>query len=235
MAEPTQTTRATVGPQRRYEFILPSGWHRFDLRRPLPAQAERYAAKVLEGEALGDRGALVRANLARSLEAQLREAQAKGVLDLVMPTMHGAGLAPATSFMFAPLELPEEAGPMELLMATAQSDQTARLVEVEDLVALRTEARVANVGRDLRTEAAQAGRQLGLPPEAIVATAADPGEAVMTYSHRVQYLLGHPDRPQGWMVAVMATVESDSEDAKAAADLVVALFDQIMLTVRFHV
>jgi hypothetical protein len=37
------------------------------------------------------------------------------------------------------------------------------------------------------------------------------------------------------MVAVMATVESDNPDSKAAADLVVALFDQIMLTVRFHV
>ncbi|MDR1266094.1 MAG: hypothetical protein LBK42_11190 [Propionibacteriaceae bacterium] len=235
MAEPIQTNLTTVGPQRRYEFVLPSGWHRFDLRRPLPAQAERYAAKLLEGASLGDRAAMVRANLARSLEAQLRQAQDKGILDLVMPTMHGAGLAPATSFMFAPLELPDGVGPMELLMATAQRDQTAQLVEIEDLVALRTEARTVNAGHDLAAEAAQAGRQLGLPPEAIIETTADLGETVTTYSRRVQYLFGHPDRPQGWMVAVLATVESDNSDAKALADAVVALFDQIMLTVRFHV
>ncbi|MDR1790699.1 MAG: hypothetical protein LBR20_03415 [Propionibacteriaceae bacterium] len=221
----------TTTDQRRYEFVLPPGWFRFDMRRPLDPQISRYVDALVEGRELGDKRALVKANLRSAIGNQLAEAEGQEALDLVLPTLQSTGVVSTASFAVFPLKLPDESDPVEFIAAIASRDTSATLVEVEDLVALRTEAKKPADFGDPQQAIDAMINELGVADS----ITERPQAADTTFSsHRVVYFIGHPERSEGWVIFAFSVIEQDNDEFRELSDLLIELFDQIMLTVRFN-
>ncbi|MDR0416554.1 MAG: hypothetical protein LBH76_04425 [Propionibacteriaceae bacterium] len=222
---------AAAPAHRTYDFILPPGWRRFHLRRPLGPQAESYAAQALAGRNLRDRGPLAQRQLAQRMSAMLTAAAERGVTDLALPVTPEQGGVSGASFVITPLSLPDDADPMEFLVALASRDDTAQLVEIRDLVALRTARRQPREIADPAGEIMAAADDFGVGGLAAELAAELGGRH---YDNRVQYFIGHPERPADWIMVAFSAGDDDSATSRELAEALVALFDQIMLSVRYH-
>lgn len=213
---------------RRYSFILPPGWIRLDLRGDLRVEARKFAEVVLV-DAPRDRAHGLKEALTTRVLALCEGARAQGVLDLVLPVPLVAGSSFDASFAVLPFDA-GELDPVTIITGIAARDGSAQLVEVADLVALRTEETEAVNPDGIRQAVVDLSHDVGL---------ADPADGTVEQalptlvSRRVRYYLGHPERPDDWVLIVLSAVQTDAEHSKQLADVVVQLFDQIMLTVRF--
>lgn len=214
--------------ERRYNFIVPPGWLRLDLRGPVRPEVQRFAGVML-ADAPRDRSAAVRAALESQITKLAESSRAEGVLDLVLPARIVDGAAVTASFAVMAFDT-AELDPVEVIAGLAARDDSARLVEIADLVALRTEETVTADQQAVLEAAVATAEAAGLAP--------DPSEAAelslpVLRSRRVRYFLGHPDRPDDWIIAALSAAQSDSPESVALTDTIVELFDEIMLTVRF--
>ncbi len=213
---------------RSYTFILPPGWFRIDLRLPLAPQVLQLTDVVLDQEAAGSERSRLRVALISQLTRVCEAARADQVLDLVLPAQRVEGAALPVSWAFTPLVTPEGTDPIELLAGIASRNESAALAEIRDLVALRIESRAPKsaqqFGEALQSMTAELGEAPSLTP--------DPG-SVQLWTQRVQYFLGHPQRPGGWIVVAASITDTGGDDSEILTPALVELFDEVVKTVRF--
>jgi hypothetical protein len=214
---------------RYYNFVLPPGWVRLDLRGELAGQAQHFA-DVMLAEADPTR----KQELSRTLQGQVlkvaQQAKQDGVLDLVLPAMMVDGSVFNASFAIMPFDPGDGLDPVEVLAGIAAADSTASLVEIRDLVALRTLEREAAEAEQLRASVVEAALAAGAQPDA---SGSESVALPQAWSRRVRYFLGDPARPDGWVIVAFAALEVDSDESRQFTDALVELFDEIVLTVRF--
>ena len=124
-----------------------------------------------------------------------------------------------TTFVVVPLTWPDGIDAVEGISAIAATDPSAQLAEVAGLVALRTETTTA------RPDAAQ--------PATLAAEAGIADVPVVPKSHRVQYFIGDPERPDDWITVLFSIPLPEGEQAEHWAQAEAEVFDSIMSSVRF--
>ncbi len=205
-------------PVSHVTVLLPPGWVRLSLTADVAVQAEALTDDYL-ASVPRDQRAHHRRLFVDQLASVAREAAAGGASDLFLP---GPALRGAfrSTFVMAPLPIPEGVDAVEMLAAIAANDPSAKLLDLPGLVAMRIEGVAARGG----IEQGQAlARQVGI----------DDPLAGVTESRRVQYFIGDPDRPDDWVRALFSTPLADDEDGLRRADAEAELFDAIISSVRF--
>jgi hypothetical protein len=214
---------------RRYNFVIPPGWLRLDLRGELEPEVRRFA-DVLLVDAPRDRVAAARAALVRQITSLASAAKADGVLDLVLPVMSVDGSTANASFAVTAFDT-ADLDPVDVIAGIASTDASATLIEVADLVALRTEEAVASDPDAVRATVIEMATDAGAATDS-------PGtpEPVLPelVSRRVRHYLGHPERPDDWIIAMLSVMQADTESSRNLSQTMVDLFDQVVLTMRFE-
>lgn len=213
---------------RTYGFILPPGWFRLDLREPLAPQIQRLADLILDQRGAVPERPRLRVALINQLTRAGEAAKGNEVLDLVLPVQLVEGTALPVTWAFMPLTVPDGADPIEVLAGIASRNETAALIEVRDLVALRIESRTPKSPEQLDAVIDAVASDLG---EAVQPS--DDGTAAHLWTQRVQYFLGHPQRPDSWIVVAASITDTGGEDAEVLTPALVELFDEVVKTVRF--
>lgn len=217
-----------MATDRTYQFILPPGWFRVDLRVPMAAQIQELVDVLFSQAPAGSDQSKTRVAATNQLTRACQEAKTGGVLDLVLPAILIEGMLMSASWAFLPLEAPEGSDPIELLAAIASQDSSASLVEIRDLVALRIASRARRSEELLQQVVGAVAQDLD---ESVPDVPQD--EQAVVWTQRVQYFLGHPQRPDGWIIAVFSGADAGDEESKALTDALVELFDEVMQTVGF--
>ncbi len=215
---------------RHYSFVIPPGWLRLDLRGEVEPEARRFAEVAL-ADAPRDSVAPARAAVTRRISELAREAKTDGVLDLVLPVMSVDGSTANATFAIVAFDT-GELDPVEVIAGIASRDASATLIEVADLVALRTEETTGTDAEAVRAAVVQLATDAGSLPDPEGTT---PTELPQMVSRRVRYYLGHPERPGDWIIAMLSAMQADTDSSRALTQTMVELFDQVMLTVRFDV
>lgn len=213
---------------RQYNFVIPPGWLRLDLRGDVEPEARRFADVVL-AEAPRDSVAAVRAAVVRQITELAQASKADGVLDLVLPVMSVDGSTANATFAVVAFDT-GELDPVDVIAGIASRDASATLIEVADLVALRTEEEVTADPDAVRAAVVELATEAGAVPDP---EGTPPTELPTMVSRRVRYYLGHPERPGDWIIAMMSAMQADTESSRKLTQTMVDLFDQVMLTVRF--
>jgi len=217
---------ASPSPRRpnAYSLLLPAGWYRLSPRDNTRASSEAVIRAMLrDGDARGELEA--RRRIAAYLRELMNDAQRAGVLDLYLPlsSMSGA-VVPA---MIAVAELGAEVGedPMQMMLAVAARDASARSVDVSGSVALRTEARVS-----ARMAAEEVLRAVSTSVGSDRQDPAVEGSLSTLYQRRVVYFVGVPGDSARWVTVSFAATVSDTAEGAASEVVFVELFDAIMTT-----
>jgi|GEM_PF-1167874 len=214
---------------RTYAFITPPGWLRLNLRGEPGPQAKRFAEVVMAGYPM-DSSAAARASVVRSITELATSAKADGVLDLVLPVKVVDGSTANASFAVTAFDT-DALDPLDVISGIAAQDSTAELIEVADLVALRTVAEEAVDASAARAEIVAMARAAG----GVDSPAGEPEPSLPELtSRRVRYFIGHPDRPGDWIIAMVSVVQADNPSSRQFSDTMIELFDQVILTFRFQ-
>lgn len=214
---------------RAYEFVLPPGWGRIDLRGDVVAQVASLVQAFVK-EAPAERRAKARGPLRARLEHMAHELAGRGALDLVLPVQSIEGAVLSASFVFLPFEVPPGEDAIEGLVALAATDASARLIEIRDLVALRTSVRIPIRAKELLDNSADLLALM--EPADREHIAESPGQGF--FSRRVQYIVGRPDRQDDWILVAFSTMEAPTPGSAELCTSLEALFDAIVKSVRFR-
>lgn len=218
-------TQAT--DQRRYEFVLPPGWVRIDLRVPYEDQVGSLLdLMVAQGGGARD-DARPKLAASKQLLAVCARAKESQVLDLVLPTQRFDGRGLNCSFGIAPFPGVPNVDPLEAMASVASRDQSASLVEIEDLVALRTRGRRQKDADAFTDQVEELAAEVGAEVLSAELRASE------VWAETVRYMIGHPDRPDDWIVVDFHTTDGGTPESKEITDALVELFDAIMETMRF--
>lgn len=208
----------TTKPSGHVVLLLPPGWRRIDLHGDLGVQVDALVADYFKGaprDKASHYASIVRPTLVRVVS----EAAAGGASDLILPALTSDGAFRST-FVIAPMKFPDGVDPIEGLAAIAATDSSASLVDIHGLIALRIESTTTEFAG--RQEAEQLAERAGVSTDDIA-----------TRAHRVQYFIGDPARPNGWIRTLCSTPIPEGEDAERWTEVETELFDGIMTTVRF--
>ncbi|MDR1791470.1 MAG: hypothetical protein LBR20_07475 [Propionibacteriaceae bacterium] len=219
------------GKPSAYEFFLPPGWIRLDLRGEVSDEAKRYASHLMAVvDAPKDRKARMRTKLTGQMVQQLSKAKEQGVLDMAVPVANEYAPYAHTSFAFRPLPLPKDEKPINFISYIASRDNSAQFIEMNELIALRTEKRVCHEDLDVQAELNQEMSTLEVDPQQVVQI--EPGQKL--FSSQVQYYIGDPHKSDNWMMVVFSAADDGTEMMVEFSKHLTVLFDEIMKTVRFH-
>ena len=150
------------------------------------------------------------------------------MLDLVLPVTLVGGRLMSASWAFLPLVTPEGSDPLELLAAIASRDDSASLLDVGDLVALRITSRAQRSAELLQTAVARVAADLNEPAPEVV----DFDQAAV-WTQRVQYFIGDPQRRDSWIIVVFSASDSGDTESAELSQALVELFDEVIQSVRF--
>jgi len=198
---------------RGYSILLPAGWARIDLRQDLSPQVAALVARSLT-RLDDDVAAAGRRALAESLERLVTSARDEGLLDLYFPFTAEAG-APAQVTVGVARLVTEESDPMSVLLSVAATDTTARPVDLDAAVALRTHRRTVS-------ETTAGG--LGADDELFVGVES----GLRRVRREVRYLVGAPDSTRDWFTIVQNVVVPEVEGADEVAEAFEELFDAVV-------
>ena len=212
MTDRTPSTRAATG----YSLVLPPGW----LQIPLDQRAAAAIRTLLDRaftdvppDVPPDTAASLRRRLEGHLTATVAAARRSGGTELYVPTERMGGVLVPASFVVADIVPGTDGGPIDdddlvgrVMARLVAADDSARVIEVDDAPAVRTESR----------SAPDPDRSLG----------------VRAASRRVGYVLAVPGERGRWL-AVTATVLEAEDDRDDLAGLLVELFDAVMTTFRW--
>jgi hypothetical protein len=213
----TSRTPASL-PLTGYSLVLPPGW----VQIPLDDGAAPAVRKLLDRafadlprDVPPDMAASLRRRLEGHLTARVAEARRTGGTELYVPTERMGGVLVPASFVVADVRPGTEDDPVDevdlvgrVLARLVAADDSARVIEVDGALAVRTDSRSAS----------DPDRSLG----------------VRAASRRVDYVLAVPGVPGRWL-AVSCTVLEAEDDDHDLAGLLVELFDAVMTTFRWGV
>lgn len=213
----------------RYEFVVPPGWTRLDLRRALPRQVDELMSSMLQ-DAPPDRRATAEPPLKSRFLSMLSDLAAGEVLDLVIPTVTFQGVTFPASFAFTRFVVPPGTDPIDVLTALAMTDSTAELRDIGELVALRTSSAESVNADAMAAQLTQAAVEAGLVVEPGNAQGGAEREIL---SRRVRYIVGVPDDADGWIMVLFSALESEDAESNELVSALEALFDMVMSSMRF--
>jgi hypothetical protein len=192
-----------------YSVVLPPGWRRIPIRHATTSAIHEIADEVLAGiPAVGaqDRASLLRDQIEHRLGELAKQARALGGVDLYLPISHVHGTAIPASFIVSE-GTPSAAGiidPGQVAGYLATALPGASPVMVDGCAGARLESTA--------------------PAENILGIEAS--------SRRVDYTLPVPGQCGKWLIVTFAT-SGDGDPEGEFANLLVELFDSIMLTFRW--
>jgi hypothetical protein len=192
-----------------YSVVVPPGWNRIPIRHGTTAAIQKIAGEVLAGipaDRLGERTALLRDQIAGRLAELAGQARPLGGVDLYLPISHLHGMAVPASIIVSE-GTPPAAGivdPGQVAGYLASALPGASPVMVDGCAGARLEC------------TAPAQKILGM-------------EAA---SRRVDYALPVPGHQGQWLIVTFAA-SGGGDPEGAFANLLVELFDSIMLTFRW--
>jgi hypothetical protein len=192
-----------------YSVAVPPGWSRIPIRHGTTAAIQDIADEVLAGisaNAPREHGAQIKDQFKRRLADLAERARPLGGVDLYLPISHLHGTAVPASFIVSEGR-PPAAGIVD-------SGQVAGYLAA----ALPGSSPVMVDG------CAGARLESTAPAETIL--------GIEAASRRVDYLLPVPGLQGQWLIVTFA-VSGEGDPAGAFADLLVELFDSIMLTFRW--
>lgn len=217
----------TAATTRRYRFLVPPGWVNLVLQKSGDAELFTYVDTVLANQP-PERRAAMRGPVVARLRDMKKDLVSAGVSEVVLPVLDVDGWMPPASFAFAPWVPEGGEDPLGTLIGIAAQDASAQLLDIADLVALRTNetsavdpGRLEGYGRDLL-------RDSRLFPE-VPPASLDPGSA---YSRRVVYYIGRADDADAWITATFSIVHAGDTRLEDLNEALVELFDTIMKSVR---
>ena len=192
-------------------IVLPTGWARLDLTRaddPVPnvLQQWRDLATAMPDE--------VADQLAETVGRAVAEAREQAAVALVLAIDPRLG---QVSMLFKPYAA--IGSPLDDVLALAGSDSSATLVEVPDLVCLRTVQRQA--AQPLET--AESFAALGVTLTTQTRT-----------TLRVRYLLGDPTVVEDWVEVLCAASVPDSQFGRELDQASLDLLDAVLSTFRWQ-
>jgi hypothetical protein len=192
-----------------YSVVLPPGWRRIPIRHGTTSAIREIADEVLAGipaDGARDHAALLLDQIEHRLSELAKQACPLGGVDLYLPISHVHGTAIPASFIVSE-GTPSAAGIVD-------SGQVAGYLA----------AALPGASPVMVDGCAGARLQFTAPAEKILGI-----EAV---SHRVDYTLPVPGRPGQWLIVTFA-ISGDGDPEGEFANLLVELFDSIMLTFRW--
>jgi hypothetical protein len=192
-----------------YSVVVPPGWSRIPIRHGTTAAIQDIADEVLAGisaNAPREHGAQIKDQFKRRLADLAERARPLGGVDLYLPISHLHGTAVPASFIVSEGR-PPAAGIVD-------SGQVAGYL-----------AAVLPASSPVMVDGCAGARlESTAPAETIL--------GIEAASRRVDYLLPVPGLQGQWLIVTFA-VSGEGDPAGAFADLLVELFDSIMLTFRW--
>lgn len=214
-----------VSLSRAFRLTLPQGWTRLDLTGDLDSQLEAILPQLV-----ADAAPTARAALTEHLRAGLRDTllafQQGGATCAVLPVQPMADIRLDAFLVVLPLAVPEDTKPLDLLLSTAATDPTATLVDLDDMVAIRTTSEddiTANF-----SEVPALIREIGGDGTDVTAVA-----DLRVTSRKVRYQLGVLDDPDRWLDVLATTNQSQHPESIAIADATIQLMDAIIESLRW--
>ena len=195
-----------------YSLVLPPGWRKIPLRggtsKVLRALVKQAFADVTP-DVPPDTVSAYRARFEARLAEMVREARAKGGIDIYLPVMPVYKSPIAASFIvseaaFEPADSSGPADPAEIVTLMAAEESSARTVVVDGAEGVR----VSRVNSPV------------------------PGERIDTGSRCLDYILPVPGSSGRWLVIAFSTYGGGSPDDKVAT-LLSELFEAMMSTFRW--
>jgi hypothetical protein len=192
-----------------YSVVLPPGWRRIPIRHGTTSAIQEIADEVLAGipaDGVLDHAALLRDQIEHRLSELAKQVRPLGGVDLYLPILHVHGTAIPASFIVSE-GTPSAAGIIdsgEVAGYLASGMPGASPVMVDGCAGARLES------------TAPAEEILGL----------------QAASRRVDYTLPVPSQAGQWLIVAFATSGNGDPEGEFA-NLLVELFDSIMLTFRW--
>ncbi len=207
---------------KRFRMLVPPDWVLVDLAGDVTGAV----GQVVSGMARGlpaESARAVRTVATPHLEEMTRSLAEDGAFAVMMQAMSLDEVAVQPTMVVAPLPLAEGEDPVDALVALVASDPSASLMDLDDVVALRTETSEV-LDRDLSP-----GME-ALPADlAVKARQAAASLDVMAHrvAHRVHYLMGDPARPGSWVSLVASVQVPDDEIGVQLWEAYEPLFDDL--------
>lgn len=214
-----------------FEIVVPIGWVRLDLTTDVTGTVTALAFRLARRAPLDDRPRLVN-YLREQLLGFARGLAEGGAVAVLMSTEPLDVLPTRPLIVMVPLTVPDGAEPMDMLMGVASSDPTAKVIDLEDLVALRvtsTNDISERFAEKYESEAPRLGISLDPPHETPAADTPD----ISMVSTRVRYLIGDPADRDRWVDVFFAIDHPDDPLVSELVDSTVGLFDAQVQTFRW--
>ncbi len=192
-----------------YSVVVPPGWSRIPVRHGTTAAVQEIADEVLAGipaNAPREHAAQIKDQIIRRLAELAERARPLGGVDLYLPISHLHGTAVPASFIVSEGR-PPAAGIVD-------SGQVAGYL-----------ATAATGASPVMVDGCAGARLESTAPAETVL-------GIEAASRRVDYLLPVPGQPGQWLIVTFAASDGGDPDG-AFANLLVELFDSIMLTFRW--
>ena len=214
-----------------FEIVVPIGWVRLDLTTDFTGPVTALAFRLARRAPVDDRPRLVN-HLREQLLGFARGLAEGGAVAALLPTESLEVLPTRPFIVMMPLKVPSGSEPMDMLMGVASSDPTAKVIDVNDLVALRV-ASTDDISARFAEKFESEGSRLGLnvdPPDG--SPAGDTPDIAMM-STRVRYLIGDPADRGRWVDVFFAMDHPDDPLVSELVDSTVGLFDAQVQTFRW--
>lgn len=190
----------------RLRVQLPTRWVRIDLAGDVDAQIDEFLAARLLTVPPRQRTAL-----ARTLEPLRQGYRSLGdtaALMVASPVYPVDGRSAHPQLVFLPFDPPEGQTPLDAVLAVASTDASAALLDLPDVVALRTSSSVPIPEQSVGS--GTPGRDLD-------------GRVPPLTTRRWRYLVGDPTRPHAWLLVMADVTLPTADDAGEIENLLDAI------------
>lgn len=205
-----------------FTIYVPAGWMRFDLPLGVAAGSRAYAVTAA-ARASGSVRAAVRGQVEITLERTLTELAGGGAVAAFLPTQESDWGPVAAMAVVMPVQSDDDSRPLDLVLALASADESAQLVDLPGLVALRTTSTGSDP--DLYAKAAAQAQELLGGGDGPVE-----GEIPAASVTRVRYLLGSPTDSEKWADLLFSVQAPATPLGQELTEAAVGLFDAMVST-----
>jgi hypothetical protein len=213
-----------------FGIYVPPQWEHLDLQVDPDGAIESFTRDLVRSAPLS-RQPLVRQLVTESLAPRLRAFAAHGVATVLLPVGPVLVTPVRPLITFSPLPDETDVEPLTLVQGVASTDPTAELVEIRNLIALRTHSRVdvspASIDAVDRGHETTRGGAIDQSFGADLVAKGERGE-LRLMSARVRYLLGDPDDAGRWVDIQFAADYPSTPEGVSLADEAIELFDALV-------
>ncbi len=212
-----------------FSTFVPAGWASIDLS-PLREDQLSAALVAVVGAVPAPARDAVRRYATPSIEGTVRALAERGGLRVLMPAAAFATSPIRPLIAILPLAggVRDDADPVEYVVAIAQHEPSARMIEPPGMVGIATRTEKVTTAR------LQQGLQT-LPADLaeLAGTDLDRARALTRVTVEARYVIGVPGDPQRWVDVLATYSHEDVAAARDAAEAIGLFLDQWVNTVRW--